>query len=161
MVDRLLESPAQNNFRQYDEDFYGLAYFKIDGKEYAAGTVEQAKVAARRIARECPDMISPELIIQYSCLPPQSINLVQHLCDGCYLDTTVVRSLLDPIITDWEGLLDAAIAARGEEEFLSVYTEGNPEYCLSDFPDAYARLILQALDLPTTQIDTVRLYSLG
>lgn len=137
-----------------DHDYYGMAIFKIEGKEYAVGTVEQTEIAARGVARECLNLIDTDLLLQHAGLPLHAKEMVKFMQEDCWEAFDVLLK----VIPDLDGLVETAIAKQGKTIFLSLYADG-VEYSLTDFSQ-HRDLILQGLGLSPVQGDGVRLYLL-
>lgn len=136
-------------------NYYGMTVFKIEGKEYAVGTVEQTELAVRAVAKEYLDLIDTDLLLEYSELPPCAKGLVKFIQEGWWESFDMLRE----VIPDIDALVEAAIATQGKAPFLSSLNADGVEHSLADFP-RYQNLILQGLGLSPQQGNAVCLYRL-
>ncbi|MBW4469265.1 MAG: hypothetical protein KME45_03275 [Stenomitos rutilans HA7619-LM2] len=144
---------------QTEGTYYGLPSFKLDGEEYIVGTLAQATTAAAACIRECAissGLIDAEMLLAYSCLPPQALALMRHLQGGCY---TIAEEQALMQVLDVEALTEAALSRYGIARFLCAgYGDTAVGRTLSSFPAHVGEFILQALGLTAEQAATARLY---
>jgi hypothetical protein len=137
------------------DDFYGLIVFKINGKEYATGTVTEAELAARELARECLDQVDTDLILKHGGLPPKARRLVSYIQEGFAIDES---EILQSVIEDLDALIEEAVSQQGRAHFLGVFSN-RIELSLTQFPSEISRFILRELGL--SNAEQVCLYQLG
>ncbi|MBW4422631.1 MAG: hypothetical protein KME13_26035 [Myxacorys californica WJT36-NPBG1] len=140
---------TRTDIQKSHDDFYGLTCFIINGKEYAASSIEQAEVAARELAKECLDLIDTELVLKHSCLPPEAASIVRYVQDGLRGGGDEADLLLS-VIRDPHALVDEAVATFGRSHFLGVFANGI-ELSLVQFPRWIADFILQELGLESAE----------
>ncbi|MBW4422451.1 MAG: hypothetical protein KME13_25115 [Myxacorys californica WJT36-NPBG1] len=140
---------TRTDIQKSHDDFYGLTCFLINGKEYAAASIEQAELAARELAKECLDLVDTALILKHSCLPPQAASIVRYVQDGLRGGGDEV-DLLIPVIHNLDALIDEAVVTFGRSHFLGVFANGI-ELSLVQFPQWIADFILQELGLESSE----------
>lgn len=138
----------------YDETYFGLTVLMIDGKEYAVGTLEQAEMAAREIAKECFDLVDIDLLMRFTFLPPEAIVLVRCILNGCYEDIEVLAE----VIPDLDMMAEVAVKTQGRLHFLKLWEREFCEYPLSTLPDSYTQPILREMGLAPTDKESIYLY---
>lgn len=129
------------------EDFYGLKIFRINDKEYAIGTPEQAESAAIEMARECLDLIDVELLLKHSGLPLKAKALFVYLEGGCEPER---QPAIASLMNDVDALVKEAVEVHGRAYFLGIFDEGI-EFRLSQFPKWCVDFILADLKLDSAE----------
>ncbi|MBW4540693.1 MAG: hypothetical protein KME43_16315 [Myxacorys chilensis ATA2-1-KO14] len=143
------KTATRTEIEKSSDDFYGLTCFIINGKEYAASSVQQAEVAARELAKECLDLIDTQLVLKHSCLPPEAASIVRYAQDGLRGGGDEADLLLS-VIRDPDALVDEAVVTFGRSHFLGVFANGI-ELSLVQFPHWIATFILQELGLESAE----------
>jgi hypothetical protein len=139
----------RTDIQKSHDDFYGLTCFLINGREYAASSIEQAEIAARELARDCLDLIDTELVLKHSCLPPEAAPLIRYVQDGLQGGGDEI-DLLIPIIRNLDALIEDAVATFGRSHFLGVFAN-HVELSLTQFPRSISGFILQELGLESAE----------